>query len=425
MTRALVITRAWPEHPEQATHGIYQRLSMFLDALCQSFDTIEMLVFAPPNHIHPANTFRYETLLQGKHGVGIQLNVHPRRPNPNPWGLISRYLAGITSIDRQEDYINVAGPNQIEAVQAALARKPDLVFAHRLHTFTPLWPLLSASKVPILFDMDDIEHRALARTIIAQPLWPSERLRLMHIPAIMWRERQAIKLSSASFVCSQDDATSLRKLASTDTVYVIPNSINAPDHNTRNTTSVDTLGFIGSFAHTPNVDAVNWLIADIWPQIRRARPNAHLRIGGAGSQQLFGHADGKDGIEILDFVENLGAFYQSLNLVIAPLRFGAGTRVKIIEAAGYAMPVVSTSLGAEGLAFSDESEILIADKADHFAEQCVQLLTYPQRAIEIGIAARRCFVQHYNRNAVVANIKEYITRALATTPHPKRDDTPR
>jgi len=417
MTRALVITRAWPQHPEQATHGIYQRLSMFLDALCQSFDTVEVLVFAPPNHIHQANTLRYEALLQGKHGMGIQLNVHPRSPNPNPWNLKSRYLAGITSIDQQEDYINIGGPNQVKAVQAALARKPALVFAHRLHTFTPLWPLLPVLKVPVLFDMDDIEHRALARTIIAQPLWPSERLRLMHVPAVMWRERQAIRLSLASFVCSQDDATALRKLATTETVHVIPNTVNAPNHIHHNTNSVDTLGFIGSFAHTPNVDAVQWLLADIWPQIRRARPNARLRIGGAGSQQLFGNAHGKDGVEILDFVDDLGAYYQSLNLVIAPLRFGAGTRVKIIEAAGYAMPVVSTSLGAEGLALSNGTEILLADKADHFADQCVQLLENQGSAIEVGRAARRCFEQHYNRNAIVESIKVHIARALVATPN--------
>lgn len=415
MTRALVITRAWPQHPEQATHGIHQRLSMFLDALCQSFDKVELLVFAPPNHIHQANTFQYEALLQGKHGAGIQLNVHPRSANPNAWDFKSRYLAGIASIDRQEDYINVSGPSQVKAVQAALERKPALVFVHRLHTFTPLWPLRQALKVPVVFDMDDIEHRALARNIIAQPLWPSERLRLMHVPAVMWRERQAIRLSSASFVCSQDDATALRKLASTETVYVIPNTVNAPDHFHHNTSSVDTLGFIGSFAHTPNVDAVQWLLADIWPQIRHARPNARLRIGGAGSLKMFAHAHGKNGVEILDFVDDLGTYYQSLNLVIAPLRFGAGTRVKIIEAAGFAMPIVSTTLGAEGLAFNNGTEILLADKADHYANQCVQLLENIGRGIEIGRAARRSFERHYDRHAVVASIKLHIKCALAET----------
>lgn len=417
MTHALVITRAWPEHPEQATHGIYQRLSMFLDALCQSFDTVEMLVFAPPNHINQANTIRYEALLKRKHGSGIQLYVDPRSPNPNPWGFSSRYLAGIASIDRQEDYVNVGGLNQVNAVQAALARKPSLVFVHRLHTFTPLWPLLPGLNVPLLFDMDDIEHRSLARTIIAQPLWPSERLRLMHVPAVMWRERKAMRLSTATFVCSKEDATALRRLASADSVHVIPNTVNAPDQLQPNTRSLDTLGFIGSFAHTPNVDAVQWLLAEIWPQIRRSRPNARLRIGGAGSLRLFGGAHGKDGIEILDFVDDLDAYYQSLNLVVAPLRFGAGTRIKIVEAAGYALPTVSTTLGAEGLAFNNGTEILLADKADHFANQCVKLLENCASAIEIGLAARHSFELHYNRTAVVANIQEHIRRASAVTPN--------
>lgn len=415
MTRALVITRAWPERPEQATHGIFQRLSLFLDALCQTFDTVEVLIFAPPRNIFQESVNRYEALLQAKHGKGIHLNVQPRMTNPSPWGLNSRYFAGISSIDRQENYVNLIGAEPVKAVRDALSREPALVFAHRLHAFTPLWPLLPKLKVPLLFDMDDIEHRALARTIITQPLWPSERLRLMHVPAVMWRERQALRLSAASFVCSSADAITLRKLASTDTVHVIPNTVTVPDHIHHNPTSGETLGFIGSFAHPPNVDAVEWLLSDIWPQVRQSRPNARLRIAGPGSRQMFGRTHGKDGIEVLDFVDDLGAFYESLNLVIAPLRYGAGTRVKIIEAAGYAMPVVSTTLGAEGLAFNNGTEILIADKAVHFADQCVQLLENQDLAIEIGLAARCSFEHYYNRAAVVANVREHIMCALTAT----------
>ncbi len=413
MTHALFITRAWPENPDQATHGVFQRMSLFLDALCDTIGNVEMLVFAPRADTLQENAGRFESRLRGKHGPGITIKVQARRPSPNPWNFASRYLAPIASIDRQEGYINISGVEHSAAIQEALARNPAIVFAHRLHAFTPLWPSLARSTVPLVFDVDDIEHRALFRNIVAQPQWPSERLRLLHLPAVLLRERAALRRSTASFTCSEGDAKVLRRLASVDSVHAIPNTVSVPDQIPLRDPMSQSLGFIGSFAHPPNVDAVRRLLANIWPQVHASNPAARLRIAGSGSLKIFGDFHGKRGVEILDFVADLAAFYQSLNAVVTPLRFGAGTRVKIIEAAGYGLPIISTGLGAEGLIFESGKEILLAESDQEFVSRCLDILAQREMATRIGLAARAVFIRNYDRKAVVNEIKYHIGLAVS------------
>lgn len=135
---------------------------------------------------------------------------------------------GARSIDRQENYVNIAGPACVQAVRKALSNPPTLLFAHRLPVFTPLLPVLGADSPPIVFDMDDIEHRALARGLIHAPRWPSDRLRFLHVPALMLLARTAVRASARTFVCSQADAEYLSGLTGCDTVTAVPNSVNAP-----------------------------------------------------------------------------------------------------------------------------------------------------------------------------------------------------
>jgi glycosyltransferase involved in cell wall biosynthesis len=409
---ALVITRAWSDEPEQAVHGIFQRFSLFLDALSTQVESIEVLVFAPDSTNLTDLGDRHAAHYQ--HGRTARITVTPvlRAPNPVHWSAWERYAKGALSADRQEKYLNIAGTVCVEAVRRGLSSRPTLVFAHRLPVFTPLLPVLGADSPPIIFDMDDIEHRALARGLIQAPRWPSDRLRMLHVPSLMLRARKAVRASARTFVCSQADADYLSRLSGRDTVTAVPNSVNAPAVLPPKPVGGQTLGFIGSFQHPPNIDAAHWLLEDIWPRIRQKAPMALLRIAGAGSRAALARHRDVPGVEILDFVDRVDDFYQGVALMLAPLRFGAGTRVKIIEAAGYGVPTVSTTLGAEGLELCAGRDIVIADAADDIADQAVHLLRTPSAALAMQRYARSCFELHYSRDKAVAKISNDIKRAM-------------
>lgn len=415
MQHALVLTRSWSDTPETATHGIFQRLSLFLDALGLQFPHIEMLAFAPDGPDLTSLADRHADRYRSASVRSIQVTAVPRQPNPAHWGFAQRYLGGALSADRQENYLNIAGPACLQAVHAALQRRPALIFAHRLPLFTPLLRMPAATRPPILFDMDDIEHRALVRGLLHAPRWPSDRLRLLHAPALMWREREAIRASQHTFVCSEDDAHALQRLSGSSQISAVPNAVAAPDSLPIRSAPGSTFGFVGSFVHPPNLDAAVWLIEEIWPRIRAAYPQADLQIAGAGSGAALARFDGTPGLKVLDFVPDIGAFYAGVDVMLAPLRFGAGTRVKIIEAAGYGLPTVSTGLGAEGLVFLPDQEILIAETAEQIAGVACRLLGEHARTRSIGMAARTRYEQHYGRQKVVGDIAAHIARAVASS----------
>lgn len=411
---ALVITRTWPDKPGEASHGIFQRLSIFLDALAGRFSSVDLLAFPPKSADTALFRQAYLENLRSRFSPQFNLTTCHREPTPSVWPMHSRYLSNAFDVDRQEPYLGIATARHIEAVRSMLDRQPDLIFAHRLHAFTPLLPLLRHDTPPVAFDLDDIEHRALARTMIMAPLWPSERLRMLHVPAVMQRERRAIRASAASFVCSSADAAHMRALSGCESVFEIANTVPGPESAVGRPAGRPgrMVGFVGSLMHPPNADAIAWMIDEIWPLIRRSHPKARLQIAGAGTQTLSNQRRLPDGVDVVGFVDDLDTFYQNTDVILAPLRYGAGTRVKLVEAAAFSAAIVTTKLGAEGLKLERGRDLLLAEGAPQLAAATCLLLDDPKRRQSLGEAARRQYETQYRRDRVVASVDAHFARIL-------------
>ncbi len=154
--------------------------------------------------------------------------------------------------------------------------------------------------------------------------------------------------------------------------------------------------FVGSFGHSPNRDALEWLLAEIWPRVRRLRPEARLAIVGAHPpSEVIAH-HGRDGVEVFGTVADTAAFYRGARVLLAPIRAGSGTRLKLLEAFASALPVVGTKLAAEGLAVRAGEHLLTAETAEDLALATARLLGDPELARELGEAARRLAVERYD-----------------------------
>ena len=130
--------------------------------------------------------------------------------------------------------------------------------------------------------------------------------------------------------------------------------------------------FVGGFRHDPNIDAVLWLGKEIYPKIRTAG-NIPLYCAGSSPTEEIKALDG-DGIHILGFVtdEELERYYGSCRMVVVPLRYGAGIKGKVIEALYHGLPIVTTSIGAEGIDGIEEAGFIV-DDTDEFAKTVVEL----------------------------------------------------
>ncbi|MBL8579970.1 MAG: glycosyltransferase [Mesorhizobium sp.] len=192
---------------------------------------------------------------------------------------------------------------------------------------------------------------------------------------------------------------------------VIPNSVSLPASPRRNEER-DTLLFVGNLSYAPNIEGIVWFIREVLPLILKVRA-VRLRIVGRGhSVALAGLADGA--VEVLGAVENLTAIYEASTLAIAPLFSGAGTRIKVIEAAAFGVPLVATTIATQGLAISAET-IWQADDAAGFGAAILAALSDPEERARRARGARLLVAERYDRERIVGDLANRFGDILERT----------
>ncbi|MBP7569014.1 MAG: glycosyltransferase [Acidobacteria bacterium] len=184
------------------------------------------------------------------------------------------------------------------------------------------------------------------------------------------------------------------------------------------------LAFTGSMDWLPNEDAVLYFGREILPEIRKVEPRVTLSIIGRNpTPAVHRLAAEVPGIEITGRVEDVRPHVARASLSIVPLRIGGGTRLKIYEAMAMGRPVVSTSVGAEGLPLVAGRDLEIADGPRAFAARVLSLLSDPAARQRMADAARRLVVERYDWSAVAGTLEEAIhaaaTGGLAKAPVPQ------
>jgi glycosyltransferase involved in cell wall biosynthesis len=178
--------------------------------------------------------------------------------------------------------------------------------------------------------------------------------------------------------------------------------------------------YLGHMEHYPNLDGLLHLYRDIWPAVRRAMPAARLTIAGSGAREELARAapetlaqmERDASIEIAGFVPDLGALMDRCAAMAAPLQLGSGVRNKIIEAMAAGLPVVTTSLGAEGLAAAHERELLIADGAPQFAREVVRLLRDEGLQGALSAAGRELAARDHDNERLGRRLERALMRAV-------------
>ena len=128
----------------------------------------------------------------------------------------------------------------------------------------------------------------------------------------------------------------------------------------------------------------------------------HLLVVGTGVTRDVLNLSHIPEVEVIGEVERIDSWYQRADLVIAPLRAGGGTRIKLIEALAYRLPVVSTTIGAEGLDMVDGKHLLIGDRPEVFARHCLRLLQDEPLAERLAAEGRRLVEDRYARSSTEA-----------------------
>jgi len=188
---------------------------------------------------------------------------------------------------------------------------------------------------------------------------------------------------AAALICiSEEDSRALHEWPDLGRRVVIPHMVEPVDRPPLNRGA--ELLFIGGFAHAPNPDGLLWFVREIWPEIRKLVPSAQLRVVGSHPTAEVLALGAVGGIDVVGWVPDITPLCDRAALMIAPLRFGGGVKIKVVEAMARGLPVVTTQVGAQGLDVKSGEHLIIAQDEAEFARQVSELLYDPVLAERIG-----------------------------------------
>jgi GT2 family glycosyltransferase/glycosyltransferase involved in cell wall biosynthesis len=166
----------------------------------------------------------------------------------------------------------------------------------------------------------------------------------------------------------------------------------------------DTVLFLGSFRHTPNVEALDWFIRNVWPLVLVARPHAQLILIGSDAPPKHSLSPEWKNVELVGFVDDVRTPLARYSVFICPILSGSGVRVKLLEGFAAGIPTVSTTIGAEGLTLEDGAICGLADAPQAFANWVVRLLEDPQLAAEMAVRARAYVEEHRDMRRITERL---------------------
>jgi glycosyltransferase involved in cell wall biosynthesis len=221
--------------------------------------------------------------------------------------------------------------------------------------------------------IDSIHYQQVAR---ARPPGLEKLLDLLEAKKLIRYEATKVPQFQAYLACSEDDARRVKLDAPDLPGLVVANGADLSQFtpSEKSNSEQPLLLYVGTMSYYPNFDAVKYYFKDIHPGIRQRRPDVHVCIVGHNPPEEIHRLADLPGVIVTGTVADVRPCYREATILIVPLRLGGGTRLKIIEAMAMGVPVVSTAVGAEGLAITPGENILIADDAGSFMDSILELL---------------------------------------------------
>lgn len=222
------------------------------------------------------------------------------------------------------------------------------------------------------------------------------------------RETAAFRGADLVLAIKAEEAAHAARVAPGVAVTTLPFAVDIPDTDLAAPRPPVAL-FVGAL-NRPNIDALDWLLSEIWPAVQARRPEARLRVVGRVAESFS--APWPAGAEPVGFVADLAAEYAGAAVALAPIRFGSGVKIKLVEGLAHGLPGVATPVGAEGLVAMPERVLCIAGPAGEFATAVAAALAEPDAA-GARAAARAAAAGAYAREAVAARLADDLDRVRA------------
>ncbi len=175
-----------------------------------------------------------------------------------------------------------------------------------------------------------------------------------------------------------------------------------------NAEQTNTIFYFGSMDWMPNIEAVEWFYKECWHKVKESVPFVKWIIAGKNMpEHIKSLQESEPQIEIIENVENAAAFYHQYNIMLAPILSGSGLRIKLVEGISYGKPIVTTSIGMEGLHCENGKELMIADTAKKFSEVVIALLLDFNAQQKISKNARNYAQTNFENTEITSKLLQF------------------
>ena len=311
----------------------------------------------------------------------------------SPWAVRNILLSGFTPYPFLVS-IYLSSTARRELTQELLANEYDIIHAETFYVM----PNIPRTKIPTLLVEQTIEYLGYqtftdqSAPLLVRPLLWIDVWKLKFWEKFFWKKADMLVAMSG------EDKRWIERLVPQARVSVVANGIDVdyfrktPIKRPKNPTVL----FVGNYKWLPNVDAASYLVEEIWPLIHQKMPEARLNIVGRDATARVKRFERVAGVKVVGEVEDIRDALGSAHVTLAPIRNGRGTRYKILEPMAAKLPVVSTSLGIEGIEAKDGVHALIKDSAVGLAEATVKILADKKLAERLSENAFELVMNNFN-----------------------------
>jgi glycosyltransferase involved in cell wall biosynthesis len=392
--KILFLSRWFPYPPD---NGSRIRVLNLIRGLAKNHE-VDLISFAQD----PVEAWQIEGIKQYCHDVSVE-KYERRTPT-----LVEAVRGYVTAMPRLFQLsINPSIKEKVD--QADQSGKYDLVLASQIEmaTYASSWEsskkVLEEVELAVFFEQM-VKERNVIRRFRNFLTWSKMK------NYVNWE----ISRFDGCTVVSQNELDLLNSVKTNSTpVILIPNGVDCQHYRGEyGERDPNTLIYTGSLTYFANYEAVKAFITDIFPIIRRRRPEIRFLITGSTRGVNLTGIEDVEGVYLTGYLPDIRPAIGQAAVNVVPITVGGGTRLKILEALAIGTPVVATSKGAEGLDLIDQEHILIADEPEAFAEQVIFLLDHPEEGRKLVRNSQKLLDEKYDWNVIGCRLEQFLTQLV-------------
>ncbi len=263
------------------------------------------------------------------------------------------------------------------------------------------------SKAKIVLRSHNVEHQIWERHLVLEKNLIKKTYLSIQNKRLKAFEINAFKNADAIVTITDEDKKTIASICSNKPIHTCLTGINLKSYKqVSNPKYPNTLFHFASMDWMPNVEAVDWLINTVWNDVLKIKPDAKLVLAGRGMPERIKKLASKN-ITVIDDVKDSTEFYNTYDIMLVPLWSGSGLRIKLVEGLAFGKPIITTSIGAEGIPYSANKDFLIADTSAEFTNAIISLLSNQTKKQELQNSARTLAENNFDYKIIAAQLIDF------------------